>query len=115
MAKISVQTGKNMALGWPFNLMQKNEEIQKLHNELKDLENKNQGLESQCLSLDKDLSSLKECQQIEKGSSEEIREKLEEKMDLVKKLELQVDEVKVLMEIMLSDDKLTESTEVRYS
>lgn len=110
----NLQESENNKLRLENNLKEKNEEIQKCHNELKDLENKNQGLESQCLSLDKDLSSLKECQQIEKGSSEEIKEILEEKMDLVKKLELQMDEVKVLMEIMLSDDRLTENTEVKY-
>ncbi|CAC5395608.1 unnamed protein product [Mytilus coruscus] len=74
-----------------------------------------QTLESQGQSLNREIASLKEFYETEKGDTEKVKGKFEEKVELVKNLELQMDEVKVLLKRLVSGVNISEDTEVPES
>ncbi|XP_052093546.1 FYVE and coiled-coil domain-containing protein 1-like isoform X2 [Mytilus californianus] len=98
------------------NILENNKkELQEMQNKLSKMDIQKQTLESQGQSLNREIASLKEFYETEKGDTEKVKGKFEEKVELVKNLELQIDEVKVLLKILVSGVNIPEDTEVPES
>lgn len=87
-------------------------ELQEMENNLSKMDIQKQTLESQGQSLNREIASLKEFYETEKGDTQKVKSKFEEKVELVKNLELQMDEVRLLLKILVSGVNISEDTEV---
>ncbi|XP_071152759.1 FYVE and coiled-coil domain-containing protein 1-like isoform X1 [Mytilus edulis] len=90
-------------------------ELQEMENNLSKMDIQKQTLESQGQSLNREIASLKEFYETEKGDTQKVKGKFEEKVELVKNLELQMDEVRLLLKILVSGVNISEDTEVPES